>query len=303
MSVVQRWLGNGEKPISKIKGKRANRSFLREPMTIFSLIVILTIILGAVLAPVLTSYPEEGQGAPNIINKFLQPGGGDHVLGTDNLGRDIFARILYGGRVSLSIGALVVVVAILIGVPLGALAGFFGGWLDELIMRITDIFLAFPPLLLAIILASAMKRGFLTMVLSIGITWWPWYSRLVRAQVISLRERSFVDAARCMGISNLKIITRHILPNTLAPVMVQATMDIGSAILTAAGLSFLGLGLPPPTADWGSMVSEGRLYFLSHWWFATFPGLVIFFTVLSLNLLGDAVRDWFDPRTRAKQNE
>jgi peptide/nickel transport system permease protein len=166
-------------------------------------------------------------------------------------------------------------------------------------MRVTDIFLAFPPLLLAIAIAAALGPSFINSMLAIALTWWPWYTRLVRAQAISLRERSFVEAARGIGVKNLTIIWRHILPNVFTPVMVQATLDIGSAILTAAGLSFIGLGTQPPTADWGVMINEGRLYVLSgRWWIATFSGLAIFITTLAFNLLGDGVRDAADPRTR-----
>jgi peptide/nickel transport system permease protein len=237
-------------------------------------------------------------GEPNIGAKFLEPSV-PHLFGTDSLGRDLLARVLFGAQTSLTMGILVVVIAVLIGTPLGALAGFYGGWLDELIMRVTDIFLAFPPLLLAVAIAAALGPGYLNAVVAIALTWWPWYTRLVRAQAISLREREFVDAARGMGVSNLKIIRRHILPNVLTPVLVQSTVDIGSAILTVAGLSFIGLGPQPPTPDWGVMVNEGRLFVQSgRWWLVTFPGLAIFLTALAFNLLGDGVRDASDPRTR-----
>jgi peptide/nickel transport system permease protein len=263
-----------------------------------SLIIISLLALVTIFAPALTPYANEGLGDPNLANKFLPPSS-EHLFGTDSLGRDLVARMMFGARTSLSIGLLVVVVAVLIGVPLGAVAGYFGGWIDEVIMRVTDIFLAFPPLLLAIGIAAALGPSFINSMLAIALTWWPWYTRLVRAQAISLRERSFVEAARGIGVKNLTIIRRHILPNVFTPVMVQATLDIGSAILTAAGLSFIGLGTQPPTADWGVMINEGRLYVLSgRWWIATFSGLAIFITTLTFNLLGDGVRDAADPRTR-----
>jgi peptide/nickel transport system permease protein len=173
--------------------------------------------------------------------------------------------------------------------------------LDEVIMRITDVFLGFPPLLLAIAIAAALGRNFVNAMIAIGITWWPWYARLVRSQVVSIRHRHFVDAARSMGVRDSRIIVRHVLPNVLAPTLVQASMDVGSAILAGAGLSFLGLGVASPTADWGRMLAEGRIIFLSHWWVSTFPGIAIFVVVLAFNLLGDALRDWFDPRTRAQR--
>jgi peptide/nickel transport system permease protein len=187
----------------------------------------------------------------------------------------------------------------LIGLPLGAVAGFFGGWLDEAIMRLTDIFLAFPPLLLAIAIAAALGPSFTNAMLAIALTWWPWYTRIVRGQAWSIRERHFVEAARSMGVTDLTIIRRHILPNVFGPVLVQGTLDLGAVILTAAGLSFIGLGPQPPTADWGIMINEGRLYILAgRWWIATFAGLAIFLTTLAFNLLGDSVRDISDPRTR-----
>jgi peptide/nickel transport system permease protein len=273
------------------------RAFRRDRLAVISLCMILLFVLGAIFAPYLTPYPEEGAGSPNIDNRFLPPSR-EHLFGTDYMGRDVLARVLFGGRSSLSIGLLVVIIAVGIGTPLGALAGYVGGWLDEVIMRITDMFLAFPPLLLAIAIAAALGPSYVNTMIAIALTWWPWYTRLVRAQTISLRERSFVEAARGMGVRSLTIIFRHVLPNILTPVLVQSTLDIGSAILTGAAMSFIGLGAQPPTADWGRMVSEGRTYFLHQPWYGTFPGLAIFLVTLSFNLLGDSVRDIIDPRSR-----
>lgn len=273
------------------------RAFRRDPLAVASLVVIVLFILGAILAPVLTPYPEQGRGAPNILEKF-QPPSRTHPLGTDYLGRDVWARLLFGGRSSLSIGLLVVSVASIIGIPLGAVAGYFGGWIDNVLMRITDIFLAFPPLLLAIAIAAGLGASFVNAMIAIAFTWWPWYARLVRAQTLSLREEYFVEAARSIGVSDVTIITRHILPNVLTPVLVQATMDIGSAILTGAAMSFIGLGVQPPAPDWGKMISTGRIYFIERPWFAGSAGAAIFLVTLAFNLLGDAVRDVVDPRTR-----
>lgn len=273
------------------------RAFRRDPLAVVSLLILLIFILGAIFAPFLTPYPQQGLGDPNILEKFNPPGV-DHPLGTDYLGRDVLARILYGGRSSLTIGFLVVIVAVLIGVPLGAVSGFYGGWLDNLLMRVTDVFLAFPPLLLAIALAAALGPSFINTMIAISFTWWPWYARLVRAQTLSLRERNFIEAARSIGVPNWKIITSHVLPNVMTPVMVQATMDLGSAILVGAAISFIGLGVQPPTADWGTMISVGRIYFLERPWYAGSAGLAIFLVVLAFNLLGDAVRDAADPHTR-----
>ncbi len=273
------------------------RAFLRDWLAVASLVIILLFIFGAIFAPWLTPYPEQGRGEPNVLEKFLPPSW-QHPLGTDNLGRDVLARILFGGRTSLSIGFLVVIIAVVIGTPLGALAGYFGGWLDEAIMRLTDIFLAFPSLLLAIAIAAALGPSFTNAMIAVALTWWPWYTRLVRAQTLSLRERPFVEAARGIGVGEGTIILRHILPNVMTPVLVQATMDIGSAILTGAAMSFIGLGAQPPTPDWGQMVNLGRIYFINYPWLATFPGLAIFLVSLSFNLLGDSIRDIADPRTR-----
>jgi len=298
-TIAERWFGDwARRRRSQLQeyGLMA-RAFRRDPLAVLSLLIILAFVFGAIFAPYLTPYPEEGRGEPNIANKFLPPGPG-HPLGTDYLGRDLLARILFGGRSSLSIGFLVVIIAVAIGTPLGAIAGYFGGWVDETIMRITDMFLAFPPLLLAIAIAAALGPSFTNAMIAIAFTWWPWYTRLVRAQTVSLRERSFIEAARGMGVSNATIIRRHILPNIMTPVLVQATMDIGSAILTGAAMSFIGLGAQPPTPDWGKMVSTGRIYFMNQPWFATYPGLAIFLVTLAFNLLGDTVRDVADPRTR-----
>lgn len=273
------------------------RAFRRDPLAVASLVVILLFILGAVFAPLLTPYPEQGRGDPNIMEKF-QPPSRAHPLGTDYLGRDVWARILFGGRSSLSIGFLVVIVAIAIGIPLGAIAGYYGGWIDDVIMRITDMFLAFPPLLLAIAIAAALGASFTNAMIAIAFTWWPWYARLVRAQTLSLRELYFIEAARSIGVSDWAIIVHHVLPNVFTPVLVQATMDIGSAILTGAAISFVGLGVQPPTPDWGKMISTGRIYFIERPWFAGSAGAAIFLVTLAFNLLGDAVRDVTDPRTR-----
>ena len=272
-------------------------AFRRDPLAVLSLLILLAFILGAIFAPLLTSYPEQGRGDPNIIEKFTPPNNA-HPLGTDYLGRDVLTRILYGGRSSLAIGFLVVIIAVCIGVPLGAISGYYGGWIDNIMMRITDIFLAFPPLLLAIAIAAALGPSFTNTMIAISFTWWPWYTRLVRAQTLSLRERYFIEAARSIGVPSWKIITSHILPNVMTPVMVQATMDLGGAILVGAAVSFIGLGVQPPTADWGQMVSIGRIYFIERPWYAGSAGLAIFLVTLAFNLLGDAVRDAADPHTR-----
>ena len=286
------------KPAARFSESRLiARSVVRDPLAVIGLVVILVAILGAIFAPYVTPYAEQGRGDPSILDKFKPPSQ-THILGTDYLGRDVLARLLYGARSSLSTGFLVVIIAVLVGTPLGAIAGYFGGWLDEVIMRITDVFLAFPPLLLALAVGSALGSGFVNTMIAIAITWWPWYTRLVRAQTLSLRERHFVEAARSIGVTDGKIIASHILPNVLTPVWVQATMDLGSAILIGTALNFIGLGVQPPTADWGNMVNQGRLYFLDRPWFAGSAGLAIFLVALSFNFVGDALRDAADPYTR-----
>jgi peptide/nickel transport system permease protein len=221
-----------------------------------------------------------------------------HLFGTDELGRDIFSRVLYGTRISLPAAVLVVVLALIIGIPLGVIAGTYGGYVDELLMRITDMFLSFPPLLLAIAIAAILGPSLQNAILATMISWWPWYTRLTRGQAISIKEREFVMAARAIGASNFTIMWKHILPNCIAPVIVQASMDLGGVILTLSALSFLGLGAQPPTPEWGLMVNTSRNYILNAWWYGVFPSLSIFFTALSFNLLGDGLREIMDPKTR-----
>ena len=272
--------------------------FRRDKVAMVSLIFLSLVILLAVFAPLMTPFPEQGAGEPNITEK-LKPPNREHPLGTDKLGRDLWARILFGARTSLMIGFTVTVLGAFIGTILGAIAGYFGGWIDEIIMRITDVFLAFPPLLLAIIMAAVLGPSITNTIIAITVTWWPWYTRIIRGQAISVRERNYIKAAIVIGVNDRTIIKRHLLPNIMTPVLVQATLDLGSAILVAASLSFIGLGTQPPAADWGVLVSEGRELLLSgRWWLSLYPGLAMFLTVTALNLMGDGVRDAADPRTR-----
>lgn len=271
----------------------------RNPLSRISLIVIVVIVLLAVLAPLIIPYPSHIADRANIEDKFVQPGR-TYFFGTDELGRDIFSRVIYGTRVSLMTSVVAVLLALLIGVPLGAVAGSLGGVTDEIIMRFTDVFLSFPPLLLAIAMVSILGPSLNNAIIAIAISWWPWYTRIVRGQAISLKERNFVLAAHTIGTSRTKIIFRHILPNTISPVVVQASMDMGGVILTIASLSFLGLGAQAPTPEWGLMISTGRNFFPDMWWYSIFPGLAIFFTVLCFNILGDSIREILDPKTRNK---
>jgi peptide/nickel transport system permease protein len=273
------------------------RAFRRDRLAVISLVIITIFVLAAVFAPWLAPYPDQGMGKSNLSER-LSPPSGTHLLGTDDVGRDLLSRMLLGSRPSLSIGLFVVGLAMIIGTPLGAIAGYFGGWIDQTIMRITDIFLSFPALLLAIAVSAALGASFFNAMLSITLAWWPWYTRLARAQTVSLKEQTFVEASRAIGVPGFTIIRRHIIPNVLTPALVQATMDIGSAILMGSALSFVGLGVQLPRPDWGNMLNVARLYFNDGPWFAIFPGLAILLVAMCFNLLGDGVRDVLDPQSR-----
>ncbi|MGI6704059.1 MAG: nickel transporter permease [Clostridia bacterium] len=269
----------------------------RNRLTRLSLGVVILLILTALVSPFIVPHPEHIEKETNPVDK-LQPPSGKYFFGTDELGRDIFSRVIYGTRISLKTALVAVGLALIIGIPLGAIAGATGGLVDEVIMRITDIFLSFPPLLLAIAIAAFLGPSLENAMLAIAVSWWPWYTRLIRGQAVSIKERQFVKAARAIGTPPIRIIFGHIVPNCIAPVIVQASMDIGGVILTIASLSFLGLGAQSPTPEWGLMVSTSRNYFLNAWWYSIFPGLAIFITVLVFNLLGDGLREILDPRTR-----
>lgn len=271
----------------------------RNKLSLLALIILVLLALIAILAPYIAPHPEDFADAAHMSESLLPPSA-QHWMGTDELGRDIFSRVLYGARVSLRAALCAVGLSLVIGIPLGAIAGSFGGWVDNVIMRITDVFLSFPPLLLAIAMVALMGSSLNNAVLAISLSWWPWYTRLVRGQAISVKERKFVQAAETIGTSRMKIIFKHIIPNCISPVIVQASMDIGGVILTVASLSFLGLGAQLPTPEWGLMISTGRRFFPDSWWYCIFPGLAIFITVLCFNLLGDAIREILDPKTRKK---
>lgn len=269
-------------------------TFLRSPLTVAGLVIIAVFVFAAIAAPVVAPYIPEKQ---NLAQR-LKPPGAEHILGTDSLGRDVFSRIVWGARISLSIGLVVVLSASIFGTIIGLVAGYMGGLVDDTLMRITDIFFAFPSLILAMAIAGALGPSLTTAMIAIAVVTWPVYARLVRGQVLSLRKREFVEAAESVGASGARIIRKHLLPNSLSPILVQASFDMGGAILIAAGLSFIGFGAQPPLAEWGVMISDGRKYVTTQPWLPLFPGLAILFTVAAFNLIGDGLRDALDPRLR-----
>jgi peptide/nickel transport system permease protein len=275
--------------------RRFRRAVLADPLALTGVVVIGLVVVLAVFGPWIAPYPAQGEGASDVASRMLPPGPG-HLFGTDGLGRDVLSRVIIGARPAMAVSLLVVGLAMLIGVPLGAIAGYRRGRLDALIMRTTDLFLAFPPLLLAMAIVAALGPGLEHAALALTIAWWPWYARLARGTAASLRERTFVQASRSIGVGDLTILRQHIVPNALTPLLVQGTIDVGTVILAAGSLAFLGLGAAPPTPDWGLMVAEGRIYVLDQWWLSTFPGLAIFVSVLAFNLVGDLLVDLLDPR-------
>ena len=273
--------------------RRARRApILANPLNVLALALIAVFALCALLAPVLAPYDPLAQG----LGQRLRPPSPEHWLGTDSLGRDIASRILYGARISLIIGVVVVASAGVVGTAIGLIAGYAGGLVDEALMRLTEVFLAFPALILAMAIAGALGPSLTNAIIAIAAVTWAVYARLTRGQILSLRRREFVEAARAIGASRTRIVVRHLLPNALAPLMIQASFDLGSSIIAAAGLSFIGFGAQPPTPEWGVMISEGRNYISTQPWLSLFPGLAILLAVGSFNLLGDGLRDAFDPR-------
>jgi len=276
----------------------AVRHFRKSRLALGGVFVIFVLYAVAILAPLLAPYDPIVQPANLVASSYLSPLTGGHLLGTDQFGRDVLSRILYGARISLAIGFVATGIAITLGTLIGAVAGYAGGWVDSVLMRFTDMVLAFPRLVLLILVVALFSPSLTLIILVLGLTQWPGTTRIVRGDVLSLREREYIQAARALGFGRWRIIFRHLVPNVLAPVIVTATLGIGNTIVMEAGLSFLGLGVQPPTPSWGSMVSDGRQNLIGAWWVATFPGLAIVLTVLAFNLVGDALRDALDPRLR-----
>ena len=274
----------------------AFRYIKRSPLTVTGSSIVFLLILVGLLAPWIAPYPKD-TGTSHIEEAFHSPRL-KHPFGTDELGRDIFSRVIFGSRISLKVGVLAIGLALLIGMPLGVIAGYSGGAIDEVIMRVTDTFLSFPSLLLAMAISAILGPNLRNAMIAIAISWWPWYTRLLRSEAISVRERDFVTAAKAVGAPWGRILFKHVLPNSIVPIIVQASMDFGGVILTCAALSFLGLGAQPPTPEWGLMTSTGRTFFLTHWWIVTFPGIAIFISVFAFNLVGDGLREILDPKMR-----
>ncbi|KAA0549868.1 ABC transporter permease [Bacillus sp. BGMRC 2118] len=270
------------------------RRIVSSPLTVFGFVVVLILLIFAAFAPWIAPHdPLE----VDIVNK-LQPPSSEHIFGTDEVGRDIFSRVIFGTRISLKIGLLVVVLSFPFGTIVGAIAGYFGGWIDTVIMRTTDIFLSFPGIILAMSIAAALGPSIENVLLALAVVWWPWYTRIVRSSVLSIKNSEFIESARALGASKFRILFKEILPNSIAPASIQASLDLGFVILSAAGLSFIGLGAQPPSPEWGAMLSSSREILREAWWAATFPGLAILVTVLGFNLLGDGLRDILDPKQR-----
>ncbi|MGF1695748.1 ABC transporter permease [Vibrio lamellibrachiae] len=266
------------------------------PLLFIGAALLLFMILTAAFAPWIASYD------PSQINfaHKLQAPNAQHWFGTDNLGRDIFSQVVYAGRTSLTIGVVTVVLSLLIGLPIGLIAGYSGGRIDTILMRLSDIFLAFPPMLLPICMIAILGPGLFNVMLAIALSWFPWYARILRASVMTVRHELYVESAKSIGVSHISIMFRHLLPNAMTPLLVQVSMDFGYVILWAAALSFLGLGAVPPTLEWGLMIGNAQSLFLEYWWTAVFPGLAIFISVLAANLLGDGLRDALDPKFTGK---
>jgi peptide/nickel transport system permease protein len=268
------------------------RRFRKETTAIIGLVIIILFVALAALAGLIGPYPPLEQ---NISASLAAPSA-EHLFGADKLGRDIFSRILHGARISLFTGLAVVVSAACVGTLVGTVAGYLGGWWDEAIMRVTDIFFAFPSLILAMAIAGALGPSLENALIAVAVVSWPVYARLVRGQVLVLRNQEFVLAARAVGVSHAGILLRHVLPNTLSPLLVQASFDMGGTILAVSGLSFIGFGAQPPTPEWGVMISEGRNYITTQWWTSFFPAMAMLLVVTGFNLVGDGLRDILDPR-------
>ncbi len=287
-----------ERHASRIRSAKIHiKTFSKNTSAMLGLAIVLFFLTIAAIGPWIVPFPEDATGSINLDIKLQAPNA-VHWFGTDEVGNDIFTRVVLGTRVTLQIALIVTGVAMLIGVPLGMIAGLAGGLVQEAIMRITDIFLSIPGLVLAIAIVGALGPGIVNAMLALSLVWWPGYVRLIQAKTLSLKNEIYVESARAVGASQLRIVFVHILPNCTSPIVVKASMDMGMAILGAASLGFLGLGAQPPYPEWGAMISIARTYLPDWWWYSFFPGIAISLTVLGFNLLGDGLRDVLDPQYR-----
>ena len=272
---------------------RSYRRFANQPMSVIGLLIVLTITIAAVFAPYIAPYPEHAGSFTDFANAFQQPSL-EHPLGTDDVGRDILTRVLFGYRIALTLVVVVLGLGVPVGVTLGLTAGYAGGWIDTIIMRVTDTFLALPPLVLALAIASAFEPTLEVAMFAIASLWWTWYARLARGLAASQSDEEYIQAAKISGASTSHILFRELLPNCLSPLLVKATLDAGIVVLTGASLSFIGLGVQPPKPGLGTMVANGTNFLPTDWWIAIMPGIAIFILVMGFNMLGDGLRDLFD---------
>ncbi len=301
MSALTTWLRDPN-PASRRQARLGQAWFgwlrlRRNPLAVAGLIIVGLLLFVAAFAPWLSPYDPIAQ---NLSERLLPPGTAGHWLGTDDFGRDIASRLIHGSRITLFIIAMVTVTAPVAGLAIGTVAGYFGGWTDEVLMRITDIFLAFPKLILALALVAVLGPGIENAVLAIALTSWPPYARVARAETLTVRNSDYIAAVRLQGAGAGRVIWGHVMPMCLPSVIIRVTLDMAGVILVAAGLGFLGLGVQPPLPEWGSMISAGRKYLFEQWWVATMPGMAIFVVSLGFNLLGDGLRDVLDPRSAGK---
>ena len=274
--------------------RNLRRFLIGNKLNLVGLIIVVLFFLLAVFGQAVAPYDPYAQ---DITGSKLLPPSAAHLMGTDELGRDLFSRVLTGTRISLQVAVVVLTFAVVFGTLVGSVAGYFGGIGDEILMRFTDMFLAFPALILAIAIAASLGRELKWTMVALATVFWPWYARLVRGQILSIRERDFVTAGQSIGLTGPRLLFRHILPNAISVVIIQLTLDVGYAILATSSLSFIGLGAQPPSPEWGTMMSTARNYFREAWWYISFPGLALTLTVFAFNVLGDGLQDALDPRS------
>lgn len=291
-------------PLSSLKSgyeqvarSRKLKEFIQSKTNLLGLSIVLFLIFVGLLAPWLAPYDPATQ---NIEERLHSPNS-EHLMGTDQLGRDVFSRILYGARISLKVSFLVVTVSLLIGAVLGVISGYIGGWVDEAIMRLVDLLIAYPGFLFALVVVAVLGPSLVNLLIALAVTGWTGYARIIRGEVLSVKEDEFIKAAQIMGASRSRIMVQHIIPNVVSPIIVLATMNMATVVLATAGLSFLGFGAQPPTPEWGSMLANSRNLLTTAWWMANFPGMAIMLTVFGFNLLGDGLRDVLDPRDKSSQ--